>query len=143
MKIEIDFSEKGLSVEDFSKKAEKINKRGLDLVSHQLLRNLIQKSPVDTGLLRGWFQTGGGTEIKIESPAAYVGFVNEGTGIYGPTGTPITPKKGEVLKFQYGGQTVFAKSVKGQKGQKFVEKSIKETSSRIEEIFKAIAEEEL
>lgn len=47
-------------------------------------------------------------------------FVNEGTGIFGPSGKPITPKKAKALKTPYGPR----KSVKGMEGRHFVEKGM-------------------
>ena len=37
----------------------------------------------------------------------------EGTGIYGPKGKPITPVNAKVLHFKIDGQSIFTKSVKG------------------------------
>jgi phage gpG-like protein len=39
--------------------------------------------------------------------------MQEGTGIYGPRGAPITPKNGKFLVFVINGQRIFARSVKG------------------------------
>lgn len=53
--------------------------------------------------------------------AHYALFVMRGTGIYGPRGTPITPKTAKLLVFRgRDGGTVFAKSVKGQRAQPFL-----------------------
>lgn len=51
----------------------------------------------------------------------YATAVMKGTGIYGPTGQPIRPKKGKYLVFTGAdGNTVFARSVKGQQGNPFL-----------------------
>ena len=46
-----------------------------------------------------------------------------GTGIYGPRGKPITPKRAKFLRFTTGGRVVFAKSVRGMKPNDYVEKA--------------------
>lgn len=89
-------------------------------------------APVDTGFLRN------NRSIDISSgPASlrgtltyhadYALYVLKGTGIYG-SGRPITPKRGKYLVFRVGGQTVFARSVKGQKAQPFLQNAFKAAS---------------
>jgi hypothetical protein len=39
---------------------------------------------------------------RVYSTAPYAGYVNRGTGIYGPSGAPITPKAAKVLVFHAG-----------------------------------------
>lgn len=135
---------KDASLEDLQSKAGNIARKGLNYTSQDLLRNLVSNSPVDTGLLKGWFPTRkGDMQIEVKSPAAYVGFVNDGTGLYGPSHQKITPKNGKVLHWVKDGKDYFAKSVKGQKGQKFVEKSIEQTSNKIEQYFLRATQEEL
>jgi hypothetical protein len=51
-------------------------------------------------------------------------WVNNGTGIYGPHGTPIVPKRSEFLIFNIGSRWFKMRSVKGQKPQRFIEKGI-------------------
>ena len=83
-------------------------------------------APVDTGFLRN------NRSIQIDAgPSSLVGaltyhahyalFVMRGTGIYGPTGQPITPKTANYLVFRgRDGATVYAKSVRGQRAQPFL-----------------------
>lgn len=52
--------------------------------------------------------------------ADYAAAVMKGSGIYGPTGQPITPKKGKYLWFEYNGRLIRVKSVKGQKANPFL-----------------------
>jgi hypothetical protein len=59
--------------------------------------------------------------------APYPAFQNEGTGIFGPDGVPITPKKpGGVLVFDWpaAGGIVFAKSVRGTEPTRFWDKAV-------------------
>jgi hypothetical protein len=45
--------------------------------------------------------------------APYAPYVFTGTGIYGPTGKPVTPRTAKALRFQVEGRTVFARWVRG------------------------------
>lgn len=64
--------------------------------------------------------------FTVTNSIPYAKWVNDGTGIYGPRLRPIVPKKKttKALHWQVGGGSFFAASVKGQKGQKYVEKAI-------------------
>lgn len=94
-------------------------------------------TPVDTGRLRASLtvQFLPGPVARIGSAEKHAIMVHEGTGIYGPTGRPITPKNGTFLRWpatnnsgagrrRYkGGRTeayVYARSVKGMKGRPFL-----------------------
>ena len=122
-----------------------IKRRGLQLSGQEMLRNLSLNSPVDHGLLRQWFfAKNTPEEIEIRTPAQYAIFPNDGTGVYGPRGSVIKPKSGKVLAFKPGPKWkgpvskdgfVYLKSSKGQKGQHFVEKSMKQTQAKLEDIF--------
>jgi|SRR5699024_4644200 len=62
-----------------------------------------------------------------------VGLYHEkGTGIYGPKGKPITPKRAKYLVFMGDhGQLVFAKSVKGMPKKPIVEPTVKKNIPKI------------
>lgn len=48
-------------------------------------------------------------------------FVHEGTGIYGPKGSPIVPIKSKFLRFKIKhGRYIYAKSVKGMQPNPFL-----------------------
>lgn len=127
-----------------SEKLPQIKERGLKLTGQDMLRNLGLNSPVDHGLLRQWFFASTSPEqIEIRTPAKYAIFPNDGTGIYNG-GSIIKPKKGKALAFKPGPKWngpvnekgyAFFKYSKGQKGQHFVEKSIKQTQGKIQDIF--------
>jgi hypothetical protein len=80
------------------------------------------------GTLIRSFQIGGPKNItRVESNSIEVGSVlpyarmlQEGTGVYGPTGQPITPKNAKALAFEVDGKTVFAKSVEGTPARKML-----------------------
>lgn len=139
VKINVDTSK----LTNIESKIPSIKKRGLQLAGQGMIRQLKINSPVDTGHLKGWFfYKHSDSEIDIRSPAKYVGFVNDGTGIYGPHKTPIYSKSiGKPLAFQVGGKMVYTKMIMGQKPQKFVEKSINETREKLGGFFiKAVRE---
>lgn len=102
-----------------------------------------QACPVDQGRLRQSIThrvtEGPGQKVTgtIYSPLKYARWQHEGTGIYGPTGTPIFPKRGQFLVFEVkrpfgplrAGQRrpargrrpiVFARSVRGVPGSPFL-----------------------
>ena len=127
-----------------SEKLPEIKKRGLQLTGQEMLRNLSLNSPVDHGLLRQWFFANTSSdEIEIRTPAEYAIFPNDGTGIYNG-GSIIKPKSGKALRFKPGPKWsgpvndegyAFLKYSRGQKGQHFVEKSIKQTQGKIQDLF--------
>jgi hypothetical protein len=135
-----------------SEKLPGIKKRGLNLTSQGMIAELSKNSPVDHGVLRQWFvyrQTD--DDVEIRTPAAYAPFVNDGTGIYNG-GSIIKPKKGKLLVFEPGKKwkgpvskdgLVFLRWSRGQKGQKFVEKSIEATQRKILDYFKIAINEAL
>lgn len=106
------------------------------VIALSLEASLKRNTPIDTGRLRGNYQyERSGTGIyKITNNVNYVMMVNDGTGIYGPSGKPIEPVTAKCLMFTVGGSTIFRRSVKGQKGQGFVEKSIGEAESNAQSL---------
>lgn len=135
VKVTITFDK--AAVEDIPEKTEAIVKKGKNLVAQNMIRNLTQNSPVDMGKLKGWVPyRNEDTIVDIRSPAEYAGYVNDGTGIYGPHGQLIYRKDiGKPFSFNVGGEMVFVRYIKGQKGQHFVEKSIEQTSHNIQRLF--------
>lgn len=139
VQIKIDSSK----MPNISQKIPEIRKKGLNYTGQGMLRHLKINSPVDQGVLKSWFFSKvTDDEIEIKTPAKYATFVNDGTGIYGPHKTPIYSKTiGKPLAFQVGGKMVFVKMIRGQKPQKFVEKSISQTEEKLAGYFiKAVHE---
>jgi hypothetical protein len=65
--------------------------------------------------------------INVTVGAEYARYVDEGTGIYGPDGRPITPKRpGGVLRFDWpaAGGIVFARRVRGSPPTRFWQKAV-------------------
>ena len=69
---------------------------------------------------------------EVTNDASYLVFPNDGTGIYGVRHAVIRPKRAKVLHFTWKGREWFLKYVKGQKPQKFVERSIPEIVQSVE-----------
>lgn len=99
----------------------------LTLVAIRVHNEARRLCPVDTGNLRrtiGYSIHGATPETmsaRVGSNAHYALAVEKGTGIYGPKGQPITPKKSNVLVFPgKGGTVVYARSVRGRKATPFL-----------------------
>lgn len=108
-----------------------------------LLSETVKEMPVDTGRLQTSVDIG-----KLEKMSYYIGsnvfyrwWVHEGTGIFGPHGTPITPVNAEFLRFEINGQVFYRRSVKGQKPNRYYDRAIKNTSRKTQRfIDRAVAE---
>ncbi|MGW7504391.1 HK97 gp10 family phage protein [Streptomyces albidoflavus] len=75
-------------------------------------------APNRDGRLRGSIKTAvrsSGDQVvgHVYSDLDYSLYVQRGTGLYGPMGQPIRPRRGAFLVFEAGGQTVFAREVRG------------------------------
>ena len=90
-----------------------------------------------------FFMITGGTrhqQLIIMQPARseegkfYGEFVREGTGIYGPIGSPITPKDKQYLHFFIGEQEFFVKSVKGQKPNPYHRRVLAQKKPEVQQI---------
>ncbi|WP_405296339.1 HK97 gp10 family phage protein [Methanobrevibacter sp.] len=130
-------------MQNVSEKIPEIRRKGLKYAGQGMIRHLKINSPVDHGKLKGWFfSKTSEDEVEIQTPAEYAQYVNDGTGIYGPYKTPIYSKAvGKPLAFNIGGKMVYTKMIRGQKGQKFVERSIAETQGKLAGYFiKAVHE---
>lgn len=74
----------------------------------------------------------------ITNNMKYLPYVNDGTGVYG-RGSPIVPKRAKFLHFWAGGAPfagteVFAKSVRGQPGQHFVERGANDIAKSVDKL---------
>lgn len=67
-----------------------------------------------------------GASVVVGAETDYARFQDEGTGIYGPEGRPITPTRGKVLVFDWpaAGGIVFARSVRGSEPTRFWTKAV-------------------
>ena len=129
--VYVDVSGLNLKLQD----TDKIIDKSLNTVGKRIRRNLIKNTPSNSELARASYTMEKSDNIvEIKNSQYYTPFVNDGTGVYGIYHRPITPKHAKVLVFKWKGKTWFLKSVKGQKPQKFVEKSINETKDVISDL---------
>jgi hypothetical protein len=106
--------------------AKDMYRRGVN-VQNRAKRNL-ERQPrrIDTGNLRSdihvqLLSLGGKPAIRVGFNLFYGVFVHDGTGIYGPKGTPITPRVSTYLRWKpKGGGWMYAKSVKGMRPNPFL-----------------------
>ena len=126
VEIELDMSH----YEQLGPKMPKVIERGVDYTANYTIERLQVNSPIDTGYLKGWFRyKDTPSMVDIRSPAQYAIYQDQGTG-------PIHPKRpGGVLHWEKGGTHYFAKSTKGIKGKRFVEKSIQATTGRLDSLW--------
>lgn len=96
--------------------------------ANRVLNAARRGAPVDTGRLRSsltiqFVKGPGGMPIaRIGSNLPYAIWQEQGTGIYGPRGTPIVPKHAKFLVFtpRVAKGPVFARSVRGSKARHFL-----------------------
>lgn len=102
--------------------------RNLPAVSERMVQDTRDKTSRRTGQLAEsigadqWQESGDRYTTTIRATAPYAHFQDVGTGIYGPTGSRIYPRRqGGVLVFDWpaAGGTVFARSVAGSPGTHF------------------------
>lgn len=87
-------------------------------------RKAKQEVPVRQGMLQSSIHTKiGNLSASVTPEKDYAIYVHEGTGIYGKYRRPITPKNKKALAFTINGRKVFARSVKGQKANPFMQRS--------------------
>ena len=130
--VEVNLSD-GLA--DLGGLSKEMIQSGLSKTAQDLISNLQINSPVDHGLLKQWAVTEqSDTEITIQSPAEYAGWVN-----YGHPQQPgrFIPGHWNGDKFEYEPDAKVGMVLKASyvEGQHFVEDSIEQTQARIEEFF--------
>lgn len=85
---------------------------------------------IDTGRLRSSITTrmvtvGGAPAVRVGTNVRYAILVHEGTGVWGPTGQPIRPRRARVLVFtNRAGQTVVARQVRGMEPNRFLSEAL-------------------
>ena len=112
-------------------KAKEVQRLGLSYAAQEMVRVLMQNSPVDHGLLKSWFiDSASDDEVSIKSPALYARWVNDGTGPY-----VITPVNKKALYWEGADHPVKVVHHPGISGQHFVEDSINDVSGRLDTYF--------
>lgn len=96
-----------------------------------------RRCPVDSGRLRSSISTeisltNKGPVARVGTNVKYAVFVHEGTGVFGPRRTIITPKRSRFLVFRPKGaiKKVFAKRVRGMRGTPFLEEALNSVMRR-------------
>jgi hypothetical protein len=102
--------------------------RSRDYFTGRLLRS-IRVSPV---------RSNGASELSVQigSDLPYALWVEEGTGVFGPHGTPITPRTAPVMVFYsrvYGGRVV-TRNVIGQVGKHFLRNALGQINRALDEL---------
>ena len=74
-------------------------------LGNRIVNHARREAPVDEGGLRASIAhvvipQAGGVRVVVGSELPYAEYVHEGTGIYGPHGTPIVPVTKKALKFR-------------------------------------------
>jgi hypothetical protein len=133
--VEVDTS--ALTEKLSPEKWEEAKLKGMEYATQEMVRVLMENSPVDHGLLKSWFiDTFSSEEASIKSPAEYARYVNDGTGPY-----TITPVSAKALYWEGAEHPVKVVHHPGIRGRHFVEQSIDDVSGRLDGYFlKAISE---
>jgi len=117
-------------------KWDKARKQGLNYAAQDMVRFLMQNSPVDHGLLRSWFiDSIDDEEAHIKSPAEYAIYQDQGTSAH-----MIYPVNKKALHW---GDKYFSKGhmVSGIKGKHFVEQSFNQLQPLVPGYFLKALEE--
>lgn len=128
---------------DLTEQGRRAISRAIELLALDVWGNIAREAPRDHGKLAGSFKVRkeGEMSYTVFTPTEYASFVHEGTGIYGPAGRRITPKRASVLVFDWMGDTWFRKSVAGQRPNPFADRAIAKSERRAEDFAKmAVAE---
>lgn len=119
--------------------------RGVQRATAMLTNAAIANAPRKTGTLKRSIHAevnpiGGrltGRVIQDTGVARYGPFVEFGTGIYGPTGEPITPKKAPFLQWKSpDGRFIRKKSVNGMKPRRYMRDAFDQNKNQVPEIVK-------
>jgi hypothetical protein len=62
---------------------------------------------------------------RIGTNVRYAPLVHSGTGIYGPRGTPIVPKRAQVLRWKSSGKFVFSARSRGMRPNPFLKSALR------------------
>lgn len=110
---------------------ERMARQTADVHAHRAVELAVEESPELTGELKRRTQS-----RKVGVPDGYLRviftnvfydlFVHEGTGLFGPLKRRIVPKTKRVLRWLNGaGVAVFARSTKGQRPNRFMDRAFK------------------
>ncbi|NGO72274.1 HK97 gp10 family phage protein [Streptomyces boncukensis] len=107
----------------------------VDEVTAEVANAARRRAPVDRGQLRASIrsetrQHGSQVVGEVWSSLEYAAYVHQGTGIYGPAGRPIRPRRARVLSWEPsgGGGRVYAREVRGQRPQPWLLEALREVA---------------
>lgn len=126
-------------------RAIRLLRETIDEIADEIEDLANSKIPDDTGELRAVgidrkdlqrrVQGPGGlvtkTELSVPKVPKYAKWVHDGTGIYGPRGVPITPRKAPFLVFNVDGKWFKKKSVLGQEPQPYLKEAVEQAQTTI------------
>ncbi|MFJ4960266.1 hypothetical protein [Streptomyces sp. NPDC088739] len=99
-------------------------------VTRDVLRTVEVECPKRTGDTSRSFRSditirpGRQVRGRVYSDDPVVGYLEKGTGLFGPRARRIVPRRAKALRFEVGGQVVFARSVKGMRPKPFMRRSL-------------------
>jgi hypothetical protein len=126
-------------------KAVRLLRATIEDIADRIESQAIINAPEDTGELKAHavervdnkrrIQGPGGLVVRsvlsVPKTPVYAKWVHDGTGIYGPKGTPIVPKKANFMRFQIDGKWFAKRSVRGQRPQPY----LKEAAETVERTY--------
>lgn len=120
--VEVDLSE----LESLGEDARRASTYALRNYTRQLLKTVIDEMPEKSGNMKSKVSLNqeDDTTFSIGSDVFYRWWVHDGTGIYGETGTPITPVTAKFLRFEWNGKIIYTKSVRGQEPNPYYDRAI-------------------
>lgn len=117
-------------------KAKRLLRDAIDDIADRIEQEVDERVPVDTGELkmhpverrdfRRRVAGPGGLVTKTEFtlPRGKARWVHDGTGVYGPRGTPIVPRKAKFMVFYIDGIKFVRRSVLGQEPQPYLREAL-------------------
>jgi len=117
--------------------------RAVQLTAADVWGNIGREAPRRTGNLATSYNLAKLDFAKygIDSNKEYRWWVHEGTGIYGPHGSPIVPVRAQALAFEIDGRLIIRKSVAGQKPDRFIDRAIDTSMDRVDDFINKAIEE--
>lgn len=101
----------------------------------------VEEAPHATGNLADAITVRAGEregEVYVSAAAPYAVYVHQGTGLYGPLKQAIKPVRARALHFQAGGREVFARQVKGQRPNPFMDRAAERARPVVEQLFERV-----
>lgn len=123
-----------------SKVADNAQVKMLTMAALMVESEAKQKAPIDKGVLRSSIThklegSTGARMARVGTNIEYAVYQEYGTGVFGPKGRPITPKRGRFLVFRgKDGNMVFARQVAGSPKREFMKKGTEYLSANMSKV---------